>query len=65
MCAGTPFGGDMAASGGGGGGGNVSLPVDMLRPLVGVLLADGVVLLLGGAGGGTFGLALLRVGVLD
>lgn len=50
--AGTPFGGDMTASGGGGGGGSVSRPVDILRPRVGVLLADGVELLLGGAGGG-------------
>lgn len=62
----APFGGDMTASGGGGGGGSVSRPVDMLRPLVGVLEAEGVELLLGGAGGGTFGRVLfawLRVGV--
>lgn len=48
----------MVASGGGGGGGSVSRPVDMLRPLVGVFAADGVELLLGGAGGGTFGRVL-------
>lgn len=41
----------MVASGGGGGGGKLSLLVDMLRALVGVL-ADGVEELLGGAGGG-------------
>lgn len=51
MCAGMPLGGDMVASGGGGGGGRLSRPADMLLPLVGVL-AEGVLVLLGGAGGG-------------
>lgn len=54
---GIPFGGDIVVSGGGGGGGRVSLPADMLRPLVGVL-EDGVLVLLGGAGGGWLGRAL-------
>lgn len=57
----------MTASGGGGGGGRASLPADILLVLVGVFEADGVELLLGGAGGGTLGLILLigaLVGVL-
>lgn len=45
----------MLASGGGGGGGRASRPADMLLPLVGVF-ADGVLVLLGGAGGGWVGL---------
>lgn len=68
MCGGTPLGGDMMPSGGGGGGGSVSRPADMDRPLVGVFAAEGVELLLGGAGGGTFGRTLFgwpRVGVPD
>lgn len=53
----------MVASGGGGGGGRLSRPADILLPLVGVF-AEGVLLLLGGAGGGWLGLIFpTRVGV--
>lgn len=67
----VPFiaGGDIVSPGGGGGGGNVSLPVLIDLPLVGVLLADDTVgvelldALLGGAGGGWAGRLLVRLGV--
>lgn len=71
-----PGGEPTVSTGGGGGGGRVSLPALMLRPRVGVLVADdtvGVLLLellvLGGAGGGCEGrcelarVPLLRLGV--
>lgn len=56
----------MPSAGTGGGGGNVSLPVDMLLPRVGVLAFDafgGVLPVGGGAGGGCDGRGPLRDGV--
>lgn len=65
---GMPPGGDWRPSGIGGGGGRLSLPVDILRPRVGVLALDtlGVPLPLpvdGGAGGGCDGRDFDREGV--
>lgn len=58
-----PLGGDIAVSGGGGGGGRASRDAVMLRLRVGVF-AEGVLVLLGGAGGGWVGRTLPpRVGV--
>lgn len=54
MWMGMPLGGDMVVSGGGGGGGRASRAVEILLLRVGVL-ADGVLVLLGGAGGGWVG----------